>query len=92
MTGQSMRKQLDAQRLGLIQLAATVLGEALITRHDRNHFTVHELKGGLFHVVEEEGRMTCTTCKPPLETDPERHAALVLLYVLALEGFHQLKS
>ncbi|HUR62419.1 MAG TPA: hypothetical protein VM286_08675 [Candidatus Thermoplasmatota archaeon] len=78
-------RQLDAQRLALVQLAATILGEALITRQSRQSFTVHELAGGLFHVSEEAGRMTCSTCNPS-DTDPDRHAALVLLYVLALEG------
>jgi hypothetical protein len=66
-------------------LAVTLLGEALITRHDRQNFTVHELSGGLFHVVERDGRMQCTTCGESL-ADQDRHAALILLYVIAVEG------
>jgi hypothetical protein len=79
------RQSLAAQRLALVQLAVTLLGEALITRHDRTNFTVHEIAGGLYHVVERDGKLQCTTCGEGL-AGQDRHAALILLYVLALEG------
>jgi hypothetical protein len=75
----------DANRLALVMLGVLVLGQSLITRHDRQNFTVHELAGGLYHVCEVDGKLRCTTCKETL-ADQDRHAALVLLYVLALEG------
>jgi hypothetical protein len=39
----------------------------------------------LYHVGEVDGRFRCTTCRETL-ADQDRHAALVLLYCLALEG------
>ena len=35
----------DANRLALVMLGVLVLGQSLITRHDRQNFTVHELAG-----------------------------------------------
>lgn len=74
-----------ANRLALIMLGVHVLGRALITRHDRQDFTVHELAGGMYHVAERDGRFYCSTCGEGI-ADQDRHAALVLLYCLALEN------
>lgn len=79
------RHQDEANRLALIMLGVHVLGQALITRHDRQHFTVHEINGGMFHVAEVDGRFLCSTC-PKWMRDWDPHAALVLLYCLRLEG------
>lgn len=81
----SERLQDGANRLGLVMLGVHVLGQALITRHDRQNFTVHEINGSRYHVVERDDKLRCTTCRETL-ADQDRHAALVLLYVLALEG------
>jgi hypothetical protein len=78
-------RSLDIQRVALIEFAATLLGQAFITRHDRQNFTVHEINGGRYHVVEQDGRLECVTCGETLCAQ-DRHCALILLYVIAVEG------
>lgn len=84
-------KQDDANRVALIMLGVHVLGQALITRHDRQTFTVHELAGGTYHVTERDGRFYCTTCREGI-ADQDEHAALVLLYCLRLEAGPRLRK
>ncbi|HUR62125.1 MAG TPA: hypothetical protein VM286_07155 [Candidatus Thermoplasmatota archaeon] len=71
------------QRLALVEFAAALLGQAFITRQGRTRFTVHEINGRPYHIVEDDGKLRCMTCN---QSDQDPHCALILLYLLAVEG------
>lgn len=75
----------------LVHLGVVLLGEATISRQGRQTFTVHDVAGADYRVVERDGDLYCTACRQGL-AEQDRHAALVLLYVLAIEGGGHLRS
>jgi hypothetical protein len=74
----------------LVHLGVALLGEATISRHGRQEFTLHDVGGDDYRIEERDGKLYCITCGEGL-AEQDRHAALVLLYVLAIEGGGRLR-